>query len=104
MSGPRVQTRFSQTGNHGNERGYSWVQTPVEMRNQQSAAENIPPLPVIPDSLRHAQEPAAAQTPAASSKYQYDQKADPNTMWPPVSQPAPYVDATPIAQAPHPHN
>src|SRR2546423_2032443 len=104
MSGPRVQTRFSQTGNHGNARGYSWVQTPVEMRNQQSGPENIPPLPIIPDSLRQAQEPAAAQTEAASSKYRYEQEADPNTRGPHPSQFASYADATPVIQAPNPQN
>ena len=102
MSAPRVQTRFSQAGPREPERGYSWVQTPVEMRHQQSTPENIPPLPIIPHSLRHLPEPAAIHISSTSSPYEIDQKIDPSTMGPHLSQYTPYSDATPIDPAPNP--
>jgi Cys-rich protein (TIGR01571 family) len=110
MSGPRIQTRFSQAGHHGSAREaasgqprtYSWVQTPVEMRNQQSAPENIPPLPVIPDALRQTPEPAATQRAPTVVEYPHDYKMEQSSMGTHPSHFAPYVDATPIDQTPDP--
>ena len=113
MPGPRVQTRFSQAGQRGPEREslynqprtYSWVATPVEMsgrRHPQSAPENIPPLPVIPDSLRQTPDTAATQTAPTNAEYPHDYKIEQSNMGPHPSQYAPYADATPIDQTPDP--
>jgi Cys-rich protein (TIGR01571 family) len=111
MPGPRVQTRFSQAGQHGSDRDpasgqprtYSWVQTPIEMRHQQTAPENIPPLPVIPDSLRQAPEPTVPQRAPTNAEYLHDYKMDHNNVGTHPSQFAPYADATPIDQTPDPY-
>ena len=60
------------------QRQYSWVQTPVEMEGRRNLPqEDIPPLPIIPDSLRQAPEPVALQVPA-DAQHPYDQKPDPS--------------------------
>jgi Cys-rich protein (TIGR01571 family) len=111
MPGSRVQTRFSQAGHNGSDRDaaldqprtYSWVQTPVEMRHQQSAPENIPPLPVIPNSLHQAPETTIPQRAPTNAEYLHDYKIDQSSMGTHPSQFAPYADATPIDQTPNPH-
>ena len=109
MSGPRLQTRFTQANQPGPEfqaqqpRAYSWIQTPVEMRHQQYAPpESIPPLPAIPDALRRAPEPITTNTARASAQYQSDLKTDLGNTGPHPSQYVPYADATPVDQAPQP--
>lgn len=110
MPGPRVQTRFSQANQYGpgrdatsgRPRTYSWVQTPVELRHQQSASENIPPLPLVPDSLRQAPEATATQRPPINAEYPQDYKTESNNVGLHPAQFAPYADATPIDQTPPP--
>lgn len=109
MPGPRVQTQFSQAGPPGwdreaalgQPRTYSWVQTPVEMRHEQTAPENIPPLPVIPHSLRQAPDPSPPTAPV-NVEYVPDYKVDQSTMAAHLAQFAPYADATPVDQTPNP--
>jgi Cys-rich protein (TIGR01571 family) len=115
MPGPRVQTRFSQAGQAGQAasdrdaasgvpRTYSWVQTPVELTHQQTASENIPPLPAIPDLLRQAPEATGLpQGAATSAEYLHDYKMDQMNMGTHPAQLAPYADATPVHQTPNTH-
>jgi Cys-rich protein (TIGR01571 family) len=72
------------------------------MRHQQTAPENIPPLPVIPDSLRQAPEPTVPHRAPISAEYLHDSKMDHSNMGTHPSQFAPYADATPIDQTPDP--
>lgn len=113
MPGPRVQTRFSQAGRAGSDRDtasgqprtYSWVQTPVEMRDQQqTASEDIPPLPAMPDSLRHAPEATGLpQRAPTNANYLHDYKMDQTNLGTHPAQFAPYADATPVDQTPNTH-
>src|SRR5437762_5952633 len=106
MPGPRLQTGFSQAAQRGpgQPRAYSWVQTPVEMSYQQTASETIPPLPVMPDSLRQTPE-ATALRPGAPTAAEclHDCKMDQLNMGTHPADFTTYADATPVDKPPATH-